>query len=225
MREDVVAFYTNLYRAEDCRETAVAELLNNLPHLSPADRDALDSNITLQELTAAVAQMASGKSSGLDGLPADFLKHFWNLLGHDFLDVFNESFKNGTLPASCLRAVISLLPKKGDLTLLKNWRPVALLCTDYKIISKILANRLKVFMDQIIGSDQSYCVPGRSILDNLFLMRDIFDVCKMHGLNVGLISIDQEKAFDRVDHNFLFAVLRAFGLGECFFKMGETFVS
>lgn len=71
-------------------------------------------------------------------------------------------------------------------------------------------------MDQIIDIDQSYCVPGRSILDNLFLMRDVFIVCNMHGLNVGIFSMDQEKAFDRVDHKFVFAALRAFGLGSTF---------
>lgn len=218
MREEVVAFYDDLYKMEDCSEAAAAELLDGLPQLGSAEREALDATITLQELTTAVMQMASGKSSGLDGLPAEFFKHFWNFLGHDLLDVFNESFNNGTLPASCRRAVVSLLPKKGDQTLLKNWRPVALLCTDYKILSKVLANRLKVFMDLIIGVDQSYCVPGRSILDNLFLMRDVFDVCKTYGLNTGIISVDQEKAFDRVDHNFLFATLRAFGLGEHFLK-------
>ena len=216
MREEVAAFYTALFGAEVCSQGAVGELLEDLPQLSPADKKALDSIITLQELTAAVNNMASGKSPGLDGLPADFFKHFWHLLGQDLLDVFNECFTSGTLPPSCRRAVISLLPKKGDLTLLKNWRPVALLCTDYKILSKVLANRLKVFMDQIIGLDQSYCVPGRSILDNLFLIRDVFDLSNMLGFNIGLISLDQEKAFDRVDHNFLFAVLKAFGLGDIF---------
>lgn len=216
MREEVATFYTALYRAEDCNATAVAELLEDLPRLSPADKKALDSTIALQELTTAVNSLASGKSPGLDGLPAEFFKHFWILLGDDLLDVFNECFTSGALPASCRRAVVSLLPKKGDLTLLKNWRPVSLLCTDYKILSKVLANRLKVFMDEIIGLDQSYCVPGRSILDNLFLIRDLFDLSGMYDFNIGVISIDQEKAFDRVDHYFLFAALRAFGLGEHF---------
>lgn len=73
-------------------------------------------------------------------------------------------------------------------------------------------------MDQIIGLDQFYCVPGRSILDNLFSMRDLFDLSKMYDFNIGFISIDQEKAFDHVDHKFLFAALRAFWLGEYFLR-------
>lgn len=76
--------------------------------------------------------------------------------------------------------MISLL--KGDQTLLKNWRPVALLCTDYKLLSMVLANRRKVFIEVFIGLDQSYCVPDRSILDNLFLMRVVFNLCKQYNL-------------------------------------------
>lgn len=110
-----------LYGSE---ESAVAELLDGLPQLSHTDREALDSNIIVQEVTTTVTSMRSGKSDGF----------------------------------------ISLFPKKVDLTLLKNWhQKISLLCTDYKILSKVLAKRLKYFMDQIIRSAQSYCVPGKSI--------------------------------------------------------------
>lgn len=105
------------------------------------------------------------------------------------------------------------------LALLRNWRPLALLCTDYKIPSKVLANRLKSILDKIIHEDQSYCIPGRSIMDSLFLMRDIFDICELCNSTAGVVSLDQEKAFDRVDHNYLFSVLRGFGFGEGFILM------
>ena len=87
---------------------------------------------------------------------------------------------------------------------------MALLCTDYKLLSKVLANRLKNVLELIIHRDQSYCVQDRSIMDNLFLMRDLYDICKLHNIDVGIVSLDQEKAFDRVDHGFLFSTLRAF---------------
>ena len=96
---------------------------------------------------------------------------------------------------------------------------MALLCTDYKLLSKVLANRLKKVLDQIIHRDQSYCVPDRSIMDNLFLMRDLIDVCKLYSFDTGVFSLDQEKAFDRVDHGFLFGTLRAFGFGGGFLSL------
>lgn len=76
----------------------------------------------------------------------------------DFFGVFCESYRDGFLPTSCQRAVLSLLPKKGDLTLLKNWRPVALLTTEYKLLSKCIANRLKKYLHFIIHQDQTYCI-------------------------------------------------------------------
>lgn len=126
IRQHTGTFYGELFAAHDCDEDAVADLLRNLPQLSPEDSNTLGLDLSLEELSSAVEQMAPGKSPGLDGLPSDFFKHFWSVLGPDLLDVFKDCFNNGTLPASCRRAVISLLPKKGELTLIKNWRPVAL---------------------------------------------------------------------------------------------------
>ncbi len=67
---------------------AAAELHHGHPQLRPAERDILASDITLEELTSAVTQMASGKALGLDGLPADFFEHFWTIIGHDLLNIF-----------------------------------------------------------------------------------------------------------------------------------------
>ncbi len=120
------------------------------------------------------------------------------------------------MPTSCKRAVLSLLPKKGDLGLLKNWRPVAVLCTDYKILAKCLSNRLKPFLECMVNEYQTYCIPNRTIMDNLFLVRDIIDIASLNGENLGIFAIDQEKAFDRVSHFYLFKTLEAFGVGQSF---------
>jgi len=120
------------------------------------------------------------------------------------------------LPLSCRRAMLTLIPKKGDLGCLKNWRPVSLLCVDFKILSKTLTNRLKQHMATIIHVDQTFCIPKRSIFDNLFLVRDIITISKRNKLDIGLLSLDQEKAFYRVDHQYLFKTLEAFGFGPYF---------
>jgi len=73
--------------------------------------------------------------SFLTCLPVDFYKSFWSELGEDLLEVLNESLAEGQLPLSCRRAVLTLLPKKGDLADIKCWRPVSLLCSDYKLLS------------------------------------------------------------------------------------------
>ncbi len=77
----------------------------------------LDSEITIHELSKAVQQLSVAKAPGIDGLPTEFYKHFWNVIKEDMLEVFKESFEKQELPTSCKRAVLSLLPKKGDLGL------------------------------------------------------------------------------------------------------------
>lgn len=78
----------------------------------------------------------------------------------------------------------------------------------------MLANRLKNYLDLVVHRDLSYCVQDRSMIENLFLKRDLFDICKMYNIDVGVISLDQ--AFDREDHNFLFFTLRTFDFRNIF---------
>ncbi|KAK1892784.1 putative 149 kDa protein [Dissostichus eleginoides] len=135
------------------------------------------------------------------------------------MDLFNESLNDSFLPLSCRRAVLTLLLKKGDLQEIKNWRPVSLLCTDYKLLSGALSSRLRKVMDQVVDRTQTYCVPGRSIVDNVSLIRDILEVSGSLGLDTGLVSLDQEKALDRVEHRYLWKVLERFGLSPGFIAM------
>uniref|UniRef100_A0A8D3EEN3 Reverse transcriptase domain-containing protein n=1 Tax=Scophthalmus maximus TaxID=52904 RepID=A0A8D3EEN3_SCOMX len=151
--------------------------------------------------------MQGGKAPGIDGLPPEFYKTFWEELKTDIMDVFTESFGDCSLPQSCRRAVLTLLPKKGDLMDITNWRPVSLPCSDYKLLSKVLSSRLKKVMDPVIHRTQTHCVPGRSIVDNVSLVRYLLTVSGSLGLDAGLVSLDQEKAFDRVEHHYLWKVL------------------
>ncbi|KAJ3588687.1 hypothetical protein NHX12_009541 [Muraenolepis orangiensis] len=176
----------------------------------------LEGPLTIQELQTALQGMQGRRAPGIDGLSVKFYKAYWDVLSHDLLDVFNESLASGSMPVSCRRAVITLLPKKGNLQDIKNWRPVSLLCVDYKILSKALATRLGRAVEQVIHRDQTYCVPGRSMVDNVHLIRDVLEVSSSLGINTGLISLDQEKAFDRVEHSFLWKVMEKFGFSAGF---------
>ena len=160
------------------------EVCGGLPQVSREANSQLDSPLTPQELYAALQSMQGRKAPGIDGLTVEFYKAFWDILAHDIIEVFNESLVSGSLPLSCRRAVITLLPKKGNLQNIGNWRPVYLLCTDYKILSKVLANRLKGTMEQILHRNQTYCVSGRSMVDNI--IGDVLEVSSSLGINTGL---------------------------------------
>ena len=105
--------FTLTSKAEDCDSLCTEKLLHGLPQLGPEQRAGLDFDITLQELFTAVMQLSSGQAPGIDGLPADFYKHFWGCIAGVIYEVVCESFHEGSLPVSCQHAVLSLLPKRG----------------------------------------------------------------------------------------------------------------
>jgi len=215
MRNHAKNFYSDLFKARHCDINCMEDLLRDLPKITDDQRQLLEADIHLDEISEAVKKLSNGRSPGIDGLPSEFCKQFWTILKDDILDVFRLSQRKNEIPTSCRRAVLSLLPKKDDPGLLKNWRPVALLCTDYKILAKCLANRLKHFLEYVINDFQTYCVPKITIMDNLYLVRDVTNLANAGNEDLGL-SIDQEKAFDKVDHFYLFETLKAFGFGENF---------
>ncbi|CAM2108446.1 unnamed protein product [Caretta caretta] len=88
--------------------------------------------------------------------------------------------------------------------------------TDYKVVAKAISLRLGSVLADVIHPDQTYTVPGRTIFDNLYLVRDLLELGCRDGLSFALLSLDQEKAFDRVDHGYLLSTLRAFGFGHQF---------
>ena len=114
IRDEVVCFYSNLFKAEDVDMQKAEMLQRSLPKISEEEKVELDSVISMQELTEAVGQMSSGRAPGINGLNADFYKKLWGCIGPDFYEVVMESLKNGVLQQSCRRAVLTLLPKKGD---------------------------------------------------------------------------------------------------------------
>ncbi|CAM2107532.1 unnamed protein product [Caretta caretta] len=114
------------------------------------------------------------------------------------------------------RAIFTLLPKKVDLCDLRNWRPISFLSTDYKIVAKAILLRLGSMLEDMIHPDQTYTFPGCTIFDNLYLVRDLLELGCRDGLLFTLLSLDQEKAFDRVDHGYLLGTLRALGFGSQF---------
>ncbi|KAL6480711.1 hypothetical protein MHYP_G00117440 [Metynnis hypsauchen] len=162
IRQQTVSFFSKLYESEwaEAREVEERFFRDHL-QLTRESAAVLDAELSLEELHEALQGMENGQAAGIDGLPVEFYKAFWSVLGQDVLSVLRSSICEGILPLSCRRAVLTLLPKKGDLTELNNWRPVSLLCTDCKLLSKALATRLGKVMEQVVHLDQTYCVPGR----------------------------------------------------------------
>ena len=137
IRQQTVSFFSKLFESEQACSQEVEERFFPLQaRITQQFATLHDAELSLGELHEALQGMENGQAPGIDGLAVEFYKAFWSILGQDVLEVLWVSVQEGKLPLSCRRAVLILLPKKGDLTVLKNWRPVALLCTDCKLLSK-----------------------------------------------------------------------------------------
>ena len=120
------------------------------------------------------------------------------------------------------RGVIVLIPKGGEKKLRKNWRTISLLNYDYKIITKVLTSRRRDILPKIIHPNQKCGIKGRSIHDGAALIRDLIDYVNYKNLPGLIISLDQTKAYDRIEWNFLFNVLEKFNFGPNFIHMIKT---
>ena len=144
-------FYKNLYSSKGITSDSLKFVDNlHIPRISSSQNDILTKDITEEECFSVICTFPSGKTPGTDGLPAEFYRTFWPELKSLLCSVFKECYKKNILSPSMRRGIITLLPKKGkDQLFLKNWRPITLLNTDYKILSKVLAFRIK-----------KYCLPS-----------------------------------------------------------------
>lgn len=116
-------------------------------------------------VTLADVKEALDNSNNEDGLPHEFYKCFWPELKHTPVEVLNNVYLNKELSLSMKSAVVKLLPKKGDLTNIKNWRPISLLNTDYKLLAKIITNKIKPCLSGLISNEQKCGIEGRKIED------------------------------------------------------------
>jgi hypothetical protein len=194
-----------------------------MPRLTDEQKEACDMSITESEILKSIKALSSGKTPGSDGLPADFYKFFWCDIKRLLSESIIYAMEKGELSIEQKRGIITLLPKKGKNRLyLKNWRPISLLNTDYKIIGKILATRLQQVLPTIIHDDQSGYLKGRFIGQNIRILEDITFFTKQKQLPGVLLSIDFEKAFDSLNWNFLFKTLKHVNFGETFIGYVKT---
>jgi len=218
MHERVRGFYQDLYTSAPMDPEARTKLLNTVqPALDAAATLSCEGLLTLEELTKAAKQLPSNRSPGPDGIPAEFYREFWPELGPLLLRATNEAFEAGLLPTSQRTGYITLIPKKGDLQDLSNWRPITLLTADYKIVSKAVYNRLAAVAQKVISPHQA-AIPGRYIHTQTRLVQDIIDWATPTERDGGILFLDQTKAFDRVDWTFLDSVLAKKGFGPDFLR-------
>ena len=182
-----------------------------------------EGKLTLKECWDALVSMGSNKSPRNDGLTKKFYVCFFAEVGSLFVSTLNFCHDKGESTSSQKQAVITLIEKWGkDKRFIKNWRPISLLNVDIKIASEALAMSLKKVISKLIAYDQTAYVQGRYIGESIRVIQDLIDFADLEEQEGLIFSSDFEKAFNSVDHNFLFSVLTKFGFGLGFIRCVKT---
>jgi exonuclease III len=170
-------YYQDLYQSKNIDPQTMFNYLSkiNIPKISKDSNEICEAEISIPEIIKAIEDLSKDKAPGIDGLTAEFYKTFKIQLAPILQNLYKCIYHNNIMTHTMRTGVITLLHKKGDTTDLKNWRPISLLNIDYKILSHILANRLKLTLSEIILPNQSCGEKGRNILDNILSIKSILE--------------------------------------------------
>ncbi|GJZ25236.1 RNA-directed DNA polymerase, eukaryota [Tanacetum coccineum] len=176
--------------------------------------DDLERNVTKEEIKRAVWDCGTDKSPGPDGFTFGFYRRYWDIMEKDVVDAVSFFFTEGMFPKGRNASFIALIPKMQDAKVVKDFRPISLIGSLYKIIAKILANRLVMVLGDLVSEVQSAFIANRQILDGPFILNELIQWCKSKKKQTMIFKIDFEKAYDSVRWDYLDDVLEKFGFGS-----------
>ncbi|KAJ0805636.1 putative RNA-directed DNA polymerase [Helianthus annuus] len=195
---------------------------SNIKKISDSESNVLIEPFLEQEIKEAVFECGDEKAPGPDGMNFRFIKHFWSLFKDDFRRIFDWFYNSGEINLGSGASFIALVPKVKDPVSLANYRPINLVGVISKVISKVLANRLRRVLDGVISENQSAFLKGRYILDGPLIVNEIISWIKKKKDKAFILKIDFDKAYDNVNWNFLVSIFQEMGFHEkwCSWIMG-----
>ena len=236
--EYIVQYFANIYKkpegpdrlGEGAIENFLGQDIVNHPivansRLTAEEAASLEGDLTLAELDSAINECRTRSAPGPDGINNAFIKKFWYLLRIPIQKYAKYSFEAGKLSQTFCNGSIRLIPKKGDHSQIKNWRPISLLNCMYKVISRAINNRLKKVSDRILSRAQKGFTNSRFIQEVLINVIETIAGCKSRNVDGLVVAIDVAKAFDSLSHRFMEKTWQFFGFGENLTKMLKTIVS
>jgi hypothetical protein len=223
--EDITSAFTDYFSGlfTASLEGDLARCLRNVESRVDGEMNASLMKPFLKEVVqCAIFQMAPTKTPGPDGYPVGFFQKNWSTLGGDICNTILGVLNSGRMPYSLNTTHIALIPKIKNPSSVVDFRPINLCHVLYKIISKVLANRLKKILNYIISHVQSAFIPGRLIIDNVVVAYETLHT--MHTRLKGkkrfmAVKVDMSKAYDRIEWNFLEGVMEKMGFERIWIEL------
>jgi hypothetical protein len=189
-------------------------------HILPSDKlsddkhDAICAAFTLEDIQEGSYRSPHKSSPGPDGIPYEILTVLLQhpATGKLALQVYNEALALGRFPASWLETCMILLPKKGDLSQLSNWRPISLINADAKIFTRLINARLMIYLNKCLSTNQMGFMPRRFIGEQGMILQCLQEIATQAQSETIALLLDQQKAYDRIHFDYLQECMQAFNI-------------
>ncbi|CAJ2644025.1 unnamed protein product [Trifolium pratense] len=201
IRQAVFSHFESHFKAPNVERPGVDNL--QFKRLNQVEIGGLIKPFTEDEVKQAVWDCDSYKSPGPDGINFGFIKDFWAELRGDVMRYLSDFHRNGRLTKGINATFIALIPKTDSPQRLNDFRPISLVGSLYKILAKVLANRLRQVIGSVISESQTAFVKNRQILDGILIANEIVDEARKSSKDLMLFKVDFEKAYDSVDWGYL----------------------
>ncbi|KAA0058104.1 LINE-1 retrotransposable element ORF2 protein [Cucumis melo var. makuwa] len=201
-----VNHFSRIYRCSTKKDPLFIENLEWNP-IDYSDWSLLCAPFLEEEIKGVIKSFDGNKAPGPDGFPISFFKSYWHLLKEDIMDIFKDFFEKGVINKNMNNTYIALIAKKKDYSHPKDFRPISLTTSIYKIIAKTLSNRLKLTLPDTISGNQLAFIKNRQITDAILIANEALDYWKVKKIKGFILKLDIEKAFDNLNWDFIDFVL------------------
>ena len=208
-----IQYFGDLFKSSNS-EDYFTMLRGLTPRVTEKMNHQLIRKVTSEEIKEALFSIKPDSAPGADGMSGFFFQSYWDIVGEQLTKEVLQFFDSGIMPTEWNYTQLVLIPKKMNATLMSDLLPISLCSIMYKTISKIIASRLKEFLPDIVSPSQSAFVSDRLISDNIILAHEAIHSLNTHEFvsnNFMAAKTDMSKAFDRVEWNYLNALLLSLG--------------
>ena len=176
------------------------------------ERLSLEKEFTKEEVIQVLREMEGDKAPDPDGFIMAFFQKCWSVVEKDVMDVFDYFHQHSVFERSMNASFLTLIPKKCNAVNIKDFCPISLVDSVYKLLSKVLANKLRAVLDNLISETQNL-FGGRQILDSVLIANECLESRLKSRLPSVVCKLDIEKAYDHVNWESLFYLLDQTGFG------------